>query len=251
MSPTAQISGGRGWPAHGTGQSPAGDDDQLADRLSQLARSLEQQPDAAETLDAVVHAAVDTVPGAQHASISAIRKRRVVETRASTGELPRAVDQAQYDTGQGPCLDTLYEQDTVRLPDLVAEQRWPDFTKRAIELGVGSMLAVQLFVEGDDLGALNLHSEHQAAFDEEAEHVALLFASHAAVAMSAAQQKQQLRRAVTTRQLIGQAQGILIERFKISDEQAFGLLVRASQDTNRKLVEIAADLVRSGELPRH
>lgn len=226
------------------------DDGRLADKLAELARSLEQQADPEETLGAIVQAAVDTVPGAQYASISAIRKRREGHTLASTGELSRAVDQAQYDSGEGPCLDTLYEQETVRLPDLQAEQRWPDFIKRATALGVGSMLAVQLFVEGDDLGALNLHSENKAAFDEESEHVALLFATHAAVAMSAAQQKQQLHRAVSTRQLIGQAQGILIERFKVTDEQAFGLLVRASQHTNRKLVDIARDLVTSGELPR-
>ncbi len=102
-----------------------------------------------------MRAAVDTVPGAQHASISAIRRRREVETRASTNDLSTAVDKAQYETGQRPCLDTLYEQETVRLPDVPCETRWPEFTLRARELGVGSMLSVQLFVEGDELGALN------------------------------------------------------------------------------------------------
>ncbi len=127
----------------------------LAHRLGDLARSLEHESDTDATLDAIVHAAVNTVPGAQHASISAIRKRREVETRASTNDLSTAVDKAQYETGQGPCLDTLYEQETVRLPDVPGETRWPEFTLRASELGVGSMLSVQLFVEGDELGALN------------------------------------------------------------------------------------------------
>jgi transcriptional regulator with GAF, ATPase, and Fis domain len=221
----------------------------LADRLSELARTLEQQPDAQLTLDAIVQAAVETVPGAEHASISVIRRRREVETRASTDEFARAVDQAQYDSGHGPCLDALYDEATVRLPDLTAEPRWPRFVRAATGLGVGSMLAVQLFVVGDDLGALNLSSREPSAFDDESEHVALLFASHAAVAMSSAQEQALLRKAVSTRQLIGQAQGVLMERFKITDEQAFTLLVRVSQDRNRKLTAIADQLVHSGELP--
>lgn len=221
----------------------------LADRLSDLARTLEQQPDAQLTLDAIVRAAVETVPGAQHASISVIRRRREVETRASTDGFAHAIDQAQYDSGHGPCLDALYDEATVRLPDLPAEPRWPAFIRAARALGVGSMLAVQLFVVGDDLGALNLSSREPSAFDDESEHVALLFASHAAVAMSGAQERALLRKAVSTRQLIGQAQGVLMERFKITDEQAFALLVRASQDRNRKLTAIADQLVRSGELP--
>jgi GAF domain-containing protein len=222
----------------------------LADQLSDLARSLQGEEDIDDTLDAIVHAAVGTVPGARHASISVVRGRREVRTRASTDELPRAVDHAQYDTGQGPCLDTLYEQETVRVPDLRAEQRWPDFARRAVELGMHSMLSVQLFVDGDDLGALNLHSEQVDGFGDESEHVALLFAAHAAVAMAGAQQQDHLRQALRTRELIGQATGVLIERFKITGDQAFRLLVRASQHTNRKLRDVAEELVTTGELAR-
>lgn len=221
----------------------------LADRLVELARGLQQHHDVDRTLQGIVEAAVGTVPGAQHASISAILRRREVRTRAATTDLARAVDKAQYETQQGPCLDALYELHTVRLPDLSSEQRWPSFTARARELGVGSMLAVRLFVVGDDLGALNLMSEHTGAFDTEAEHVALMFAAHAAVAMSGAQEQEQLRRALGTRDLVGQAKGILVERFKITGDQAFRLLVQASQDTNRRLHEVAEDLVMTGELP--
>lgn len=224
--------------------------DALADHLAELARSLQQQHEVPETLDGIVRAAVGTVPGVEHASISSIRRRREVDTVAATSDLPRRVDRLQFDTQQGPCLSALYEQATVRLPDLAAESRWPDFTTLASEMGVGSMLAVQLYVEGDDLGALNLISEHRDAFDGRSEHVALLFAAHAAVAMSGAQEQEQLRRALGTRDLVGQAKGILVERFRITGDQAFRLLVQASQDTNRKLHEIAEDLVVSGELPR-
>jgi GAF domain-containing protein len=221
----------------------------LADRLSALARSLELQPDLQSILDTVVRAAVGTVPGATDASISEIQRRRDVKTLAATGELPRAADHAQYDLGEGPCLDALYDQETVRLSDLNAEKRWPRFVVRARELGVGSMLAVQLFVDAENLGALNLVSRQAYAFDDESEHVALLFASHASVAMSGERVRGHLKAAVTTRELIGQAQGILMERFKITGEIAFHMLMLISQDSNRKLRDIADDLVATGELP--
>lgn len=234
---------------HATGQLDVSDAGALAVELSRLALSLEQQGDLQETLDAIVHAAVGTIAGTQYASISSIQGRKEVITRASTGELPRMVDRAQYETGEGPCLDTLYERRTADLPDLRHEDRWPHFARRASELGVGSMLAVQLFVEGDDLGALNLSSRDREAFGEESEHVALLFASHAAVAMVGAQKQEQLRSALGSRDIIGQAMGILMERHKITQERAFDVLARASQNTNRKLSDIAAELASSGRLP--
>lgn len=241
--------------AHGTRGRPStsatGSDapERLADQLGALARELQSEDDVAGTLAAIVHAACGTVPGAGHASISAVRHRREVSTRAATGDLPRAVDEAQYAAQQGPCLDSLYQQVTVRLADTATEQRWPDFSARARDLGVRSMLAVQLYVDGDDLGALNLFAEQPGAFGDDAEHVALLFASHAAVALAGAQTRQELRAAVQTRDLIGQAKGVLIERHRLTGDQAFAVLVRASQRTHRKLADIAEELVTSGQLP--
>ena len=229
---------------------PVAGDSSLADRLAELARSLHEQPDLEETLTAIVAAAVTTVPDAEHASISSVRRRKVVHTIASTGPLPREVDRVQYATQQGPCLDSLFEQRTVRLPRLTEEQRWPDFIAGVTGLGVGSMLAVQLYVEGDDLGALNLLSTRADAFDEEDEHVALLFATHAAVALADAQATDRLEQAVSSRDLIGQAKGILMERFRVTDHQAFLLLVQASQLSNAKLTAVAEELVRSGVLRR-
>ena len=221
----------------------------LADQLASLARALEQEGDHQQTLDAVVRAAVDTIPGTQHASISVVRRRRVVETVAATADLPRAVDQAQYDTGEGPCLDTLYERETVRVPDLAGEQRWPEFAGKASDLGVGSMLALRLYVADDDLGALHLQNEAPGAFGGEAEHVGVLFASHAALALSAAQKVDSLQRAMDTRNVIGQATGILMERMKITSDHAFEVLVRASQTRNVKLHEVAQTIVTSGVTP--
>ncbi|MEV4707120.1 GAF and ANTAR domain-containing protein [Actinoplanes sp. NPDC049316] len=220
----------------------------LAAQLSDMARSLQQQDGMQDTLDGIVTAAVQTVPGAGHAGVMVVKGRRHIQTPAATDEVVRRVDRAQYETRQGPCLDATYEQQTVRLPDMAEETRWPDFSRRALTEGIRSMLSFQLYVEGDNLGALNLYSGLTSAFDDESEHVGLLFASHAAVAMVGARREQDLTRAISVRDLIGQAKGILMERHKITDDRAFQLLVRVSQHANVKLVEVARNLVETGEL---
>lgn len=240
--------GGHGQPSSGySGQAPA---DDLAVKLSELARALQDEEGVQETLDGIAVAAVDTVPGAQYAGLTVVRRRRQTDTRAATDEVVRQIDQAQYDLAEGPCLDATYEQRTVRLPDMTADERWPRFTRRAAELGVMSMLSFQLYVQQENLGALNLYSREKNAFDDESEHVGLLFATHAAVAMSGAQQEEHLVRAVAMRDLIGQAKGILMERHRVTADQAFALLVRASQQTNTKLADIARHLADTGELRR-
>ena len=111
------------------------------------------------------------------------------------------------------------------------------------------MLSFQLYVERDNLGALNLYSADACAFDDESEHVGLLFAAHAAVAMAGARRQEQLTHAVTVRDLIGQAKGILMERYKITADQAFQVLARASQQTNRRLADVADELTQTGSVP--
>jgi transcriptional regulator with GAF, ATPase, and Fis domain len=243
----AASSDKRGRPSvHDTGH---GGIDELAARLSDLARVLQDEEGVDETLQAIVDAAVGTVPGAQYAALSVVEHRRVVNTRAGTAELVFQVDKAQYQTGQGPCLDAAYEQRTVRLSDMTAEERWPQFTARAAELGVGSMLSLQLFVQQDNLGALNLYSVEKDAFDDDSEHVGLLFAAHAAVAMSGAQHEQHLHKAIAVRDVIGQAKGILMERYQVDGQRAFVLLSRVSQQSQLTLRDVAEQLSRTGQLP--
>jgi GAF domain-containing protein len=238
---------GRGKPSTAYTGEEAGWNE-LAEKLGELARSMQDEKGLEHTLEAIVHAAAETVPGADEASITSVVRRREVQTIAATSPLPRSVDQAQYETGQGPCLSSLYEGQTVRLSDMRSEPRWPEFAARASELGVGSMLAAQLYVEGDNLGALNLHSRQLDAFSNESEQVALMFAAHAAVAFAGAKAEQQMQTAVDSRDIIGQAKGILIERYKIGSHEAFRLLVVASQTTNIKLYDVAEYLVRTGAL---
>ncbi|WP_433201125.1 GAF and ANTAR domain-containing protein [Dactylosporangium sp. CS-047395] len=220
----------------------------LAMRLSDLARALHDEPDVQETLDAVVAAAVGTVPGAQYAGVMVVEGRRRIETRAATDDVVRRVDQAQYDTGEGPCLDAVFRERTFRLTDLATERRWPHFARRGASLGIRSMLSLRVYVERDNLGALNLYNEEPGAFDDGSEHIGQLFATHAAVALRGAQQQEQLSQAVTVRDLIGQAKGILMERHRVTADQAFALLVRASQTTNTKLIDVARHLADTGEL---
>lgn len=225
---------------------PSAEDD-LVVRLSHLARSLQDEDDIDATLRAIARAAVSTIPGAGYAGISVVLNRREIDTRAATAELAFDVDRAQYETGQGPCLDAIHEQRTVWVPDMTAETRWPRFTPRAARLGVLSMLAFQLYVRRDNLGALNLYARHTGAFTAESERVGLLFAAHAAVAMSGAQQHAHLTAALSARDVIGQAKGILMERHKLTADQAFAVLARASQRSNTKLVDVARAIAEEAE----
>jgi transcriptional regulator with GAF, ATPase, and Fis domain len=238
---------GRGRPSDQDTGSTAGRD-ALAIQLSELARALQQEQHSEQTLERVVQAAVQLIPGAEEGSISVVTDRTNVGSQAPSSELPRHVDALQAETGQGPCLDAAFTDRTVRVADMRTEQRWPEFARRAYDAGAGSMLSFQLYVEGDNLGALNLYARQPGAFDDESEHVGLLFAAHAAIAYAAVHNQDNLHHAMDTRDLIGQAKGILMERFKLTSEQAFELLVQASQTTHRKLREVADELAHSGQL---
>jgi transcriptional regulator with GAF, ATPase, and Fis domain len=221
---------------------------ELGHELSELARHLQAEDDVDAILDEVVRAAVQLVPGTDEGSISVVTGRRHITSQSPSSELPAQVDAVQGEVGQGPCLDAVYEHQTVRVPDMRHEQRWPDFARRAFDLGAGSMLSFQLYVEGDNLGALNLYGRQPNAFDDESEDVGLMFASHAAVAFADARKLTQLRVGIDTRDLIGQAKGILMERYTIDAAQAFTLLTRISQRRQRTIRGLAEELTQSRHL---
>ena len=220
----------------------------LATELAELARSLQQEPDGDAILEGLVHAALELVPGADEGSVSVVLGRTSIGSRAPSSDLPKRIDALQMETGEGPCLEAAYDHRTVRVPNMNAEQRWPHFARRATEAGARGMLSIQLWVKGDDLGALNLYSHRTDAFSDESENIGLLVASHAAVAFAEAEESRQLKEAIHSRDLIGQAKGILMERHKISGPQAFIALSLASQRTNTKLLKVADHLISSGYL---
>ena len=246
MNPELDDASAQGQPsAHDTGE--AAGEDELAVELSRLARQWQQSADLAESLPQFVQAAIDLIPGVEHASISEITDRKQVRSRVPSDDLPRRVDEVMDQVGQGPCLDAIYDEQTVRVPDLRSEERWPEFCRRAVELGARSMLAFQLYVEGGNLGALNLYSRKPHAFTDESEHVGLLVAAHAAVAYADTKKVSQLVRGMETRDLIGQAKGILMAHYTISGHTAFATLVRFSQQKNLKLRDVAQQIVDQHE----
>lgn len=245
---TSEGHGPSGDGATSAPDSPAGAGlNQLAQQMSALARSLEAEDLTDTMLANLVAAAVAQIPGVDEGSISVVTGRRDVTSQSPSSDLPERVDALQAEVGEGPCLDAVYQERLVRVPDMRTEQRWPRFARRAAEAGAASMLSIRLWVEGDNLGALNLYGRRPNAFDEESEQIGLLFVSHAAVAMAGAQKKDQFAESVATRDLIGQAKGILMERYQIDSLKAFAVLVRVSQSSNRKLRDIAVELANTGQ----
>jgi hypothetical protein len=222
----------------------------LTASLRELSRSIRLESGVGDNLGAIVAVALDAIPGAEFAGVSYIEERRTVTTRAATDPLVEAVDLAQYETGQGPCLTALFDEVVVSMPDRDRETRWPQFTARLAATDVLSMLSFQLFAHNDTLGALNLYAARRHAFGDDARSVGELFALHAGVVLAGAQRFEQMGQALTTRDVIGQAKGILMERFRLTGDQAFALLVQVSRTSNAKLRDVAEHLARTGELDR-
>lgn len=228
---------------HGVDASP-----DVSRTLRELGRIFHAREHIEQVLHSLVRAAVVEVPAADYAGITMISPR-AISTPVATGPMAEKLDAIQYTTGEGPCLSAAPDQQVVRVDDLSQDRRWPEFSALAGELGVRSILSIKLFVEGDSTGSLNLYSGQRDAFDEEAESVGVLLASHAAVAMVGARTEAELRAALTTRDIIGQAKGVLMERYKIDGDDAFALLVKGSQATQRKLREVAEMVALTGEEP--
>lgn len=229
-------------------QSPVGLVSLYADIGAELSAGL----GPAEAFDAVVRIAVERVSGTEWASITEGRQGRFV-TVAATDDQARAADSIQYELRSGPCVDAALEDVTFWTNDLSADGRWPEFGRRAAtEHGVQSMLSYRLFVENDQVvAALNLYSTKLAAYDGDADVVGTIIAAHGALAISAAaarQQIEQLEQALLTNRDIGTAIGILMTLHKITRAQAFDLLRVASQHSNRKLAEIAPEVIETGAL---
>ena len=220
--------------------------DALARRLADAARTLQGRESPQQVMDDIVELACSMVPGADEATITMVRKDRHCYSAAATSAWASDFDVLQDETREGPCLDTIWHQETVRVNDLARDPRWPVLGPRAADHGVGSMLCLQLFVHRDTLGALDLLARARSAFTDESEHVGLLLASHAAIAAADAHHLENVTSALISRDVIGQAKGILMERFKITSEQAFAVLAEVSQDTNRKVSAVAEDLARTG-----
>jgi transcriptional regulator with GAF, ATPase, and Fis domain len=214
----------------------------IAETLGQVARTLESEQTVEGTLKAVVAAAMENIPGADHAGISLLEKG-TIRTMAPSGEIVNRIDKLQYQLGEGPCVNSITDHRTYRTGDLAAESRWPRFGEETATMGVLSMLSFRLFTAEDTLGALNLYSAERDAFDVNAQQIGELFAVHAAIALAGSQQESHLLAALDSRDLIGMAKGILMERHRVNEDRAFAIMVDASQKSQLKLHDVARWLV--------
>lgn len=222
----------------------------LTERIAAAARALSTEEGVQDTLDKSVALALVMIEGCDEAGVSIVRRRKQISTVAATSDLVERGDKLQYELQEGPCLDSIWDRETVLSSDLLKEARWPSWGPRVVEeLGVRSMLSFRLFTTEETLGALNLYSKRPGAFTEEDEIEGLALAAHVSIALAAAREIEGLTTAVANRTIIGQAQGILMERFDIDASGAFAVLRRVSQDGNIRLYNVADDLVRTRKVP--
>jgi len=222
--------------------------DVTAQEFAELAVRLHEEPTVVETVDLVVQYALKAVD-CQYAGVMLVHGDTVVETAAATDPLVEELDQFHAVCGEGPGLDGASELLTMRVADTRFELRWEKWARCLDERGIRSVLTARMTTGSSDLGTLNLFHSEPSAFDTDDEAVAAILARHAAVALASARQAENLWLAIDARKLVGQAQGILMERFDLTAEQAFAVLLRYSQDKNLKLRAVADLLVSQRTLP--
>ncbi|GGW80549.1 transcription antitermination regulator [Streptomyces lucensis JCM 4490] len=223
----------------------------FAEQMATLARDLLAQQTVTSTLERITASAIDLVPGCDGAGILILRDNGV-QSLAPTDQRVIDSDRLQERLREGPCYDVARRDEAERVFRVTdfreRHPRWPDYVSRARELGIGSMMGFLLFTEDEDLGALDLYSRTPGAFTDAGETAGWLLASHAAVAFSSARTHAQLEQAVATRHLIGEAMGILMGSHDLTEDQAFDVLRRYSQDNNVKLREVARRICERGGL---
>jgi GAF domain-containing protein len=221
----------------------------------ELARIVLVGRDLSAVLDDIVRTARRAMPGPEAASITLIHGDHAW-TAAYDGRMALDADELQYEQGYGPCLDAGRAGQVLSIEDMRTEQRWPEYAAQAAERGVGSSLSLPLPFQSGTIGALNTYSTEPHAFretdialgQEVASWVALV-ASNAAGAAATVEELAHLRVAMASRATIEQAKGMLMERYKVTPDQAFNVLTRVSQARQIKLREVAATLVGTGALP--
>ena len=230
------------------GSTVTPEEEALQSGLAGLAGMLLTEQNAATVLANVTSLAAASLPGCDAASISLMRNGRPT-TPVCSAEIAKDVDNSQYETGEGPCLQAAETDTVVRVDSFLTEDRWPAFAKRAVDQGVMSSLSVPLSTAGEVVGALNLYSRRPSNF-EGAEKNATMFAHQASITLANADALQraqdlaeQLAVALENRDVIGQAKGIIMGAEGVSSGEAFDVLRRASQRSNRKLHDIAQDIV--------
>ena len=215
----------------------------LAQRMAELARASAAPRTVEEVLAGVTGAAKELIPGTDTAGVLLVGKGGRFESLAGTSELPHRLDELQMTFNEGPCVEAALDDVIVRTEDFRSEERWPKYSAAAAEIGVLSGLSIKLYTADRTAGALNLFAFKPRAFNADDETTGVVLAAHAAAAILASRQGEQLESALSTRDRIGQAKGIIMERFGVDDIQAFEMLRRLSQDSNTRLIDVAKRVI--------
>ncbi len=220
-----------------------------ADEFAELALSLHEGSSLEETVERVLEFAVKAL-SCSYAGVILVHEKARVETVAATHPVVADLDRIQLESGEGPDLEVIADRHGVLVPDVRTEQRWPSWARAVDAAGVRSMLGTRLYTSRTTIGSLNFYDTEPDRFGPEDVDVAHMLARHAAVAMDTARDNEHLWKAIDARNLVGQAQGMLMERFGIDADQAFAVLRRYSQDNNLKLHVVAQRLIDTRTLPQ-
>jgi transcriptional regulator with GAF, ATPase, and Fis domain len=220
----------------------------LIREVAELVQTLQRQQDADvdSVLGELTESAVIAMPGAQYAGITIASRNGMVRTASATGRYAVLLDEIQQRHDEGPCMSAAWEHHVIRINNMADENRWPAYCREAVnETPIRSVMSFQLFADNHEMGALNFYAEQPNAFDDEAVELGLILATHTAVAWNVVRRDEQFRSALASRDIIGQAKGMIMERFKVDAVQAFELLKRLSQSSNTQLAAVARQLVES------
>jgi GAF domain-containing protein len=225
-------------------------DELVAEELAELALELHDHSSLHACVEQVVEYAIAAV-GSDSANLIFVHRSGRIETMVSTDAMAERIAQLLAKHGEGPALSLGAEPGSnIVIHDAANETRWPQLSQELVALGVHSVLSMRLATHASVIGALNLYAKQPLGFDRDDVAVASILARHASVALASARQQFAFAQQVDARKQIGQAQGMLMERFKLGPEEAFELLSRYSQRHRRKLLEVARELVATRDLPR-
>ncbi|MEU0095590.1 GAF and ANTAR domain-containing protein [Kribbella sp. NPDC006257] len=218
--------------------------DELIGVVNEVAASLQLPMDLEATLDRITRSAAEATPGIDHASISVTTKGGRIQTLAPTDAVATRADELQYELRQGPCYEAVAGEPVVQVDDLATDLRWPEYgPKAAAEFGIGSQLSFQFHAEPNVRGALNLYAGQPDQIDGETRQLGEMFARLVAIALGWGRHDETLSQALASRTQIGQAVGIVMERYRLDPDRAFAFLVRVSQSGNVKLREVACGII--------
>jgi GAF domain-containing protein len=217
--------------------------------FAEVTRELYAAPDESGPLHHAVDLAVKLIAGCDHAGVSIVECRSIF-TPVGSDDLVRRGDALQYQLDEGPCLDAVRGHETVISQNLHRETRWPRWAPRVVsDLGIQGMMSLCLFANSHSYGALNFYADGVNAFQSQDQAIAQAFTAQISVALAARREIGQRSIAMAHRTVIGQAEGILMERLGLDPDQAFTYLRRLSQTEHRKLIDVCDEIVKTRQLP--